>query len=206
MLADFAVCDCRRYCKALCDVKFRLIQGNGRTFRQIELIISQFSNSAPKWAAKNIFCKIFSKRWNSCSFTSNTFNISFVSSSASHTCLPVTPAYLACLFFKSFLCSKVCTFYRFILPSDNMLFINCYFNVSQYDYLTFLSLFDYVLLGCPFLLVSLLIDLFIFYTSLSVCLSSFFCIAVSLCLSFYFYVPLVLFKWVFLSVSQWLYI
>ena len=105
-------------------------------------------------------------------------------------------------FFKSFLCSIVCTFYRFILPSDNMLFINCYFNVSQYVYLTFLSLFDYVLLGCPFLLVSLLIDLFIFYTSLSVCLSSFFCIAVSLCLSFYFYVPLVLFKWVFLSVSQ----
>ena len=116
--------------------------------------------------------------------------------------LLVTPAYLACLFFKSFLCSIVCTFYRFILPSDNMLFINCYFNVSQYDYLTFLSLFDYVLLGCPFLLVSLLIDLFIFYTSLSVCLSSFFCIAVSLCLSFYFYVPLVLFKWVFLSVSK----
>ena len=37
VLADFAVCDC--YCKALCDVKFRQLEGNGRTFRHIELSV-----------------------------------------------------------------------------------------------------------------------------------------------------------------------
>ena len=30
VLADFAVCDWRPYCKALCDVKSRQIKGNGR--------------------------------------------------------------------------------------------------------------------------------------------------------------------------------
>ena len=36
-LADFAVCDWWHYCKALCDVKFRQIEGKGRKFCQIEL-------------------------------------------------------------------------------------------------------------------------------------------------------------------------
>ena len=31
-LADFAVCDWRRFCKALCDVKFSQIEGNYRIF------------------------------------------------------------------------------------------------------------------------------------------------------------------------------
>ena len=36
-LADFAVCDEWRFCKALYDVKFSKVEGNGRTFRHIEL-------------------------------------------------------------------------------------------------------------------------------------------------------------------------
>ena len=32
VLADFAECDFGRYCKALCDVKFCQIEGNGRKF------------------------------------------------------------------------------------------------------------------------------------------------------------------------------
>ena len=35
--ADFAVFDFWRYCKSLCDVKFRQMEGNGRTFRHREL-------------------------------------------------------------------------------------------------------------------------------------------------------------------------
>ena len=34
-LADFAVRDWWRYCKALCDVKFRKIEGSGRKFSHI---------------------------------------------------------------------------------------------------------------------------------------------------------------------------
>ena len=37
VLGDFAVCDVLSYCKALCDVQFRQIEGNGRTFRHILL-------------------------------------------------------------------------------------------------------------------------------------------------------------------------
>ena len=37
ILADYAVCDRRRYCKALCDVKFSQIEGNSRTFCHIEI-------------------------------------------------------------------------------------------------------------------------------------------------------------------------
>ena len=37
VLADFAVCDWWRYCKALCDEKFCQIAGNGRKFSHIEL-------------------------------------------------------------------------------------------------------------------------------------------------------------------------
>ena len=32
VLADFAVCDWWHYCKALCDIKFSPIEGNGRKF------------------------------------------------------------------------------------------------------------------------------------------------------------------------------
>ena len=47
VLADFAVCDVLCYCKALWDVTFRQIEGNGRKFRHIELSNSvKFSNSA----------------------------------------------------------------------------------------------------------------------------------------------------------------
>ena len=37
VLADFAICDWWRYCKALCDVNFSQIEENGRTFFHIEL-------------------------------------------------------------------------------------------------------------------------------------------------------------------------
>ena len=37
VLADFAVCDWWRCCKALCDVKFSQIEGKGRQFSHIEL-------------------------------------------------------------------------------------------------------------------------------------------------------------------------
>ena len=43
VLVDFSVCDWWRYCKALCDVKFRKIEGNGRTFRHIKLSNSVIS-------------------------------------------------------------------------------------------------------------------------------------------------------------------
>ena len=47
VFADFAVFDWGRYCKTLCDVKFRQIEGNGRKFCHIELSNSvKFSNSA----------------------------------------------------------------------------------------------------------------------------------------------------------------
>ena len=52
VLEDFAVFDWWRFCKALCDVKFRKIEGNGRKFHQIKLsnISSSFkiSNSVEK--------------------------------------------------------------------------------------------------------------------------------------------------------------
>ena len=32
VLASYAACDWRRYCKALCDEKFSQIEGNGRKF------------------------------------------------------------------------------------------------------------------------------------------------------------------------------
>ena len=41
VLADFALCDWWRYYKALCDVKFRQIEGNGRQFSHIELSSKQ---------------------------------------------------------------------------------------------------------------------------------------------------------------------
>ena len=42
--ADFAVCDLWSYCKVLCDVKFRKIEGNSQTFRHIlKLSISVIS-------------------------------------------------------------------------------------------------------------------------------------------------------------------
>ena len=44
VLADFAICHLPRYCKALCDVKLRQIEGNGRTFRHIKLKV-KFSKS-----------------------------------------------------------------------------------------------------------------------------------------------------------------
>ena len=37
ILVDFAVYDWWRFCKALCDVKFRQLEGKGRTFRHIEV-------------------------------------------------------------------------------------------------------------------------------------------------------------------------
>ena len=43
VLADFAVSDWRRNCKALCDVMFRQIEENGRKFRHIELSNSVIS-------------------------------------------------------------------------------------------------------------------------------------------------------------------
>ena len=50
VLADFAVCDCWRYCIALCDVKFSQIEENGREFRHKELsyCYCKLSNSAAK--------------------------------------------------------------------------------------------------------------------------------------------------------------
>ena len=41
--ADCAVCDWWRYCKALCDVKFSQMEGNGRKFRHIQLSNSVIS-------------------------------------------------------------------------------------------------------------------------------------------------------------------
>ena len=43
ILADYAVCDRRRYCKAACDVKFSQIEGNSRKFHQKELSNSGIS-------------------------------------------------------------------------------------------------------------------------------------------------------------------
>ena len=40
VLADFALCDGRRKCKALCDVKIRQIEGSGRKFSHMELTTS----------------------------------------------------------------------------------------------------------------------------------------------------------------------
>ena len=37
VFVEFAVCDWWRHCKALCDGKFRQIEGNGPKFRHIEL-------------------------------------------------------------------------------------------------------------------------------------------------------------------------
>ena len=37
VLADFALCNVWRYCKALCDVRFSQVEENGRKFRHIEL-------------------------------------------------------------------------------------------------------------------------------------------------------------------------
>ena len=37
VLAEFAVCNWWRYCKAVCDVKFSQIEGNGKKCRRIEL-------------------------------------------------------------------------------------------------------------------------------------------------------------------------
>ena len=46
ILADFGVFDWWRYCKALCDERFRQIEGKGRKFSHIELSSSviKFSN------------------------------------------------------------------------------------------------------------------------------------------------------------------
>ena len=45
MLADFPVCDWRRYCIAPCDVKFRQLEGNGWKFRHLASSSVKFSNS-----------------------------------------------------------------------------------------------------------------------------------------------------------------
>ena len=37
VLADFAVCDWWHFCKALCDIKFSQIEGNGLNLRHIKL-------------------------------------------------------------------------------------------------------------------------------------------------------------------------
>ena len=42
---DFAIFDWWRYCKAICDVKFRQIEGNGWKFRHIELMMYSASTS-----------------------------------------------------------------------------------------------------------------------------------------------------------------
>ena len=52
ILADFAVFDWWRYRKALCDVTFHQIEGNGRKFRHIQKSLAimppvKFSNSVP---------------------------------------------------------------------------------------------------------------------------------------------------------------
>ena len=54
VFADFALCDVWHYCKALCDVKFRQIKGNGRNFRHIDLNSSVISYC--KFSRK--FCKL----------------------------------------------------------------------------------------------------------------------------------------------------
>ena len=48
VLADFAVCDVWRYCKAFWDVIFLKIEGNGWKFRHI-LYTVQLSNSVISW-------------------------------------------------------------------------------------------------------------------------------------------------------------
>ena len=58
VLADFAECDWWHYCKALCDVKFCQIAGNGRKFSHIELsnIASSVEFSDSVEARGGVYC------------------------------------------------------------------------------------------------------------------------------------------------------